>query len=637
MPGGDRTGRLAVILHADVAGSTALVQQNEQLAHERIQATFQRFGATIGKYHGYVRELRGDALLGEFERASDAVTAALAFQADQARYTAGIDDGIKPEVRVGIAMGEVIVADDTITGAGVVLAQRIEQLTEPGGVGIQGAAYETIPGRFPFEYESLGEHEVKGFDNPVRLFSASLKQDTDIPPPSPRTRRARGVAFALAALIVIAIGAGLLWLKPRLEDSRSSWIDSSLTPSADTASVVVLPFDNLSGDASQKYLADGITEDITTDLSRVPNLFVIARNSAFAYQDKTIDPKEVSRDLGVRYVLEGSVRRVGDLLRINVQLIDGKSGGHLWANRYDGTTDKIFEFQDSVIENVVSSLSLKLDADRHNRFAQSETTNPDAYDAFLQGWAHYVQRTPADYVEAASHFKHAVALDPEYSRAYAALAATYWEGWERWWYKQLGFDEWNGPREEAVKYLETAMMKPTALAHQVASEVYRQQDRHADMVREANAAVQMDPNDPFSYVALSLALLLDGDAEGALEAADRALILDPQNPAYYLYLKGMASFSLERYEQAADYLERAMKLNPANFSANNFLIPTYAHLGRIDAAKERVAKHPLPMSLDWMAYSYRFKNPEDWARYAEGMHLAGVPDVATKLPRPPED
>jgi TolB-like protein/class 3 adenylate cyclase len=362
MPGGDRTGRLAVILHADVAGSTALVQQNEQLAHERIQATFQRFGATIGKYHGYVRELRGDALLGEFERASDAVTAALAFQADQARYTAGIDDGIKPEVRVGIAMGEVIVADDTITGAGVVLAQRIEQLTEPGGVGIQGAAYETIPGRFPFEYESLGEHEVKGFDNPVRLFSASLKQDTDIPPPSPRTRRARGVAFALAALIVIAIGAGLLWLKPRLEDSRSSWIDSPLTPSADTASVVVLPFDNLSGDASQKYLADGITEDITTDLSRVPNLFVIARNSAFAYQDKTIDPKEVSRDLGVRYVLEGSVRRVGDLLRINVQLIDGKSGGHLWANRYDGTTDKIFEFQDSVIENVVSSLSLKLDA-----------------------------------------------------------------------------------------------------------------------------------------------------------------------------------------------------------------------------------------------------------------------------------
>ena len=181
MAANDRAGRLAVILHADVAGSTALVQQDEQQAHARIRDTFQRFGATIGKYHGHVRELRGDALLGEFERASDAVTAALAFQADQDEHNARIEDGIKPEVRVGIAMGEVIVADDTITGAGVVLAQRIEQLTAPGGVGIQGAAYETIPGRFPFEYENLGEHRVKGFDNPVRLFAARLKQDTELP------------------------------------------------------------------------------------------------------------------------------------------------------------------------------------------------------------------------------------------------------------------------------------------------------------------------------------------------------------------------------------------------------------------------------------------------------------------------
>jgi tetratricopeptide (TPR) repeat protein len=248
-----------------------------------------------------------------------------------------------------------------------------------------------------------------------------------------------------------------------------------------------------------------------------------------------------------------------------------------------------------------------------------------------------IRRTPDDYAEAATHFKRAVSLDPEYSRAYAALAATYWEGWERWWYRQLGFEEWMGPRNEAEKYLEIALRKPTALAHQVASEVRRQQDRHADMVHEAETAVQLDPNDPNSYVGLSLALLLDGNAEGALMAADRAINLDPQNPAYYLYLKGMAQFSLEQYEQAAEFLERALELNPANFSPNNFLIPTYARLGRIDAARERVTKHPLPISIDWMKYYYRFRRPEDWIRFADGLRLAGVPDVATKLPPPPED
>ena len=637
MPGGRRSDRLAVILHADVAGSTALVQQNEQLAHERIQSTFQRFGATISKYHGYVRELRGDALLAEFERASDAVTAALAFQTEQLQYDAQLDDSIKPRVRVGIAMGEVIVADDTITGAGVVLAQRIEQLTEPGGVGIQGAAYETIPGRFPFDYQNLGEHGVKGFDNPVKLFSASLKRDTDIPLPSPHARSAGKTALAVATVAVILIGTALIWTEPWRTREQPGSADPMADVLSEKASIVVLPFDNLSDDAAQEYFAHGITEDITTDLSRISDLFVISRNSAFTYKDKAVDPKQVSRELGVKFVLEGSVRRMGELLRINVQLIDGNSGGHLWANRYDGVADEVFEFQDSVIKSVVSSLSLKLDADRYNRFAQSETTDSEAYDAFLRGWAHFVRRTPADYAEAATQFKRAVSLDPEYSRAYAALAATYWEGWERWWYKQLGFDEWNGPREEAEKYLEIALRKPTAIAHQVASEVRRHQDRHADMVREAKAAVEFDPNDPNSYIGLSLALLLDGNAEGALEAADRAMILDPQNPAYYFYLKGMANFSLERYEQAAEYLERALERNPANFSANNFLIPTYAHLGRIDVARERLAKHPLPLSVDWIEYYYRYKHPEDWARLADGLRLAGVPDVATKLPRPPED
>jgi TolB-like protein/Flp pilus assembly protein TadD len=408
-------------------------------------------------------------------------------------------------------------------------------------------------------------------------------------------------------------------------------------PISDKPSIVVLPFDNLSDDVTQEYFAHGIAEDITTDLSRISGLFVIARNSAFTYKNKAVDPKEISRDLGVRYVLEGSVRRVGEMLRINVQLIDGGTGGHLWANRYDGAADDVFVFQDNVIKSVVSSLSVKLDVDQEKQLAKSETTNPKAYDAFLKGWAHYIRRTPADYAEAVTHFKRAISLDPDYSRAYAALAATYWEGWERWWYKQLGFDEWIGPREQAEMYLEIALRKPTALAHQVASELRRQQGRHADMVHEAETAVRLDPNDPNSYIGLALALVLDANPEGALAAVDKAMILDPHDPAYYFYLKGFAYFSLERYEQAAEFLELALELNPTNFSPNNFLVASYAHLGRIDAAKERVAKHPLPLSIDWMKYYYRYRRPEDSARFADGLRKAGVPEVATKGPRPPED
>ncbi len=337
------------------------------------------------------------------------------------------------------------------------------------------------------------------------------------------------------------------------------------------------------------------------------------------------------------FVIDGSVRRIGDRLRINVELVDGKTGASIWANRYEGAADEIFEFQDNVIKSVVSSLSLKLDADRHNRYAESETTNHEAYDAFLKGWSHFNRRTPADSAEAAEHFKRAIALDPDYSRAYAALASTYWEGWERWWYKHLGFDEWIAPRREAEKYLEMAMRKPTGLAHQVASEVARHEDRHADMVREAKAAVELEPNDPNSYIGLMLALMLDGDAEGALAAADKAMLMDPHYPAYYLYLKGMAYFSMKKYDKAADFLERALEQNPTNFSPNNYLIPTYAYLGRIGDAKERVEWHPIPISLDWMKYYYRFKNPEDWEHLANGHRLAGVPEVATKVFPPPEN
>jgi len=277
--------KLAVILHADVVGSTALVQRDETLAHARIQAAFQRLANATEAYGGIAHEIRGDALVAEYSRASDAVCAALAFQIEHSGHNQNLADPIRPDLRVGISLGEVVIADGTITGAGVVLAQRLEQLAESGGVVVQGSVSETVPVRLPFAFESLGEQTVKGFDQPVRAFVAKLKPGDPVPAPEPHATGVRQKDLP-------DDGSG----RPALE-------------LPDKPSIAVLPFTNMSGDPEQEYFSDGITEDIITELSRFRTLFVIARNSSFAFKGQSVDVKQVARELGVRYVLEGSIRR----------------------------------------------------------------------------------------------------------------------------------------------------------------------------------------------------------------------------------------------------------------------------------------------------------------------------------------
>ncbi|RZV48634.1 MAG: adenylate/guanylate cyclase domain-containing protein, partial [Pseudomonadales bacterium] len=301
--------KLAVILHADVVGSTLLVQKNETLAHKRIQSAFRQFSETINSYGGVTRELRGDALVAEFDRASDAVTAALVFQGINGEINSKLDDGIQPYLRIGISLGEVIIADNTITGAGVVLAQRLEQLAKSGGVVVQGSVSETVPTRMPFDFESLGKQTLKGFVQPVRAYSVSLRTGEELP----------------------AADAGSIPGQARQDHSQES---SKLSPESyealmgerleipDKPSIAVLPFHNMSGDPDQKYFADGMSEDIITALSRVPDLIVIARNSTFVYKERAVDVRQVGQELGVSHVLEGSIRKAGDRIRITAQLVD---------------------------------------------------------------------------------------------------------------------------------------------------------------------------------------------------------------------------------------------------------------------------------------------------------------------------
>jgi TolB-like protein len=393
--------KLAVILHADVVGSTTLVQRNETLAHERMQAAFHQFADTIATYGGIAHELRGDALVAEFERASDAVAASLAFQGQNAALNATLVDDIRPELRIGISLGEVVIADGTITGAGVVLAQRLEQLAEAGGIVVQGAVSETVPTRMPYDFESMGEQLLKGFDQPVRAFAARLRQ-----------------------------GAAL----PLEEVNETAPIPEPVDHSGlEKPSIAVLPFANMSNDPEQEYFADGISEDIITALSQIKQWLVIARNSSFVYKGRHVDIREIARELGVRYVLEGSVRKAGNRLRITGQLIEAETGTHLWADRYDGDFEDVFALQDRITESVVGAIEPSLRLAEIARSKRKPPKDIGAYDLYLQALPQLFAIRPEPNELALNLLHRAIELDPNYAPALAYLAWGYEERLTRAW------------------------------------------------------------------------------------------------------------------------------------------------------------------------------------------------------------
>ena len=623
------SGKLAVILHADVAGSTALVHLDEQLAHERIQDAFRRFGDTIKKYQGRVRELRGDALLAEFDRASNAVTAALAFQASHADHNTQLTDNIRPTLRIGVALGEVVIADNTVTGEGVVLAQRVEQLAEPGGLCITGAIHEALPGRMPFDLDNLGEQTLKGFEEPVRVYAAQLKEGESIPAPEVSRHALFGWKPAVAAVAIIAVIV-LGWFRPWEPQEEPASPERMAFVLPDQPSIAVLPFTNMSSDPEQEYFADGMTEDLITDLSKLSGLFVIARNSTFTYKGKAVKVGQVAEELGVRYVLEGSVRRSGDQIRINAQLIDALSGGHVWAERYDSSFSDIFALQDNITQKIVSALAVNLTAEDLGRQDLKETISVEAYDAFLRGWTHYQLNTAQDAVRALPYFEKAIALDPNYGRAHAALAEVYWNGWSSEWARELGISYQEA--DEKMKYhLKEAMNNPTPLAHQVASKIFSNQNRWDEAIDAAELAIAMDANNSRSYHAMARLLYKVGRSAEALDYIKKAMRLDPR--ADYVSLLGTIQYHAKRYNESAATLLRATKRNPDGMWSYIRLAAAYGHLGREQEATSAIeAFNELRAKRGQGAYTlghigeWSFQKEADKEVLREGLRKAGLPE-----------
>ncbi len=639
--------RLAAIMAADVVGYSRVMEADEEGTLASLKKLRQEgFDPKVAEHHGRIVKTTGDGALVEFASAVDALRCAVALQ----RSFGGPSDeepgepGSHPlRLRIGINIGDVIIDGDDIYGNGVNVAARLEALAEPGGICISGRVLDQVEKNVDVGFAFLGPQTVKNIDRPVNAYRVLLDaQDAGKLLGAPTRMRAGSrlgrLWLAAASLALIGVAGALFWgyqARPTIEPAS---VERMAHPLPDKPSIAVLPFANLSADTSQDYFADGMTEDLITDLSKISGLFVIARNSTFIYKGRSVEIRQVAEDLGVRYVLEGSVRRADDRVRINAQLIDAMTGGHLWAERYDGTLGDVFALQDDVTQKIVAALAVSLTGKEEARQRARYTNSAEAYDAFLKGWELYQHYSADAFVAAIPHFERAVELDPDYGHAHAALASLYWKSFRQGepWAMKVNPDPNNWvsvtvTRDKVEQHLKLAMRNPSPLAHQVASALHWQYRQFEEAVSEAERAVALNPNDPDGHVAVAWAEVFYGRPEKALEAIDRARRLDPLRPDRDALVFGMAHISLGNYAEAADALASLHERSPEYRDVNVPLAVASAYLGDLNGAKAAVERY-VQASIsfqtniaDIMGW-WPFRREADFRHFAGGLIKAGLGD-----------
>ena len=578
--------RLAAIFAADVVGYSRLIRADEEGTLKAFQALrSELIDPKIAAHNGRIVKAMGDGILVEFASVVDAVRGAAEIQQTIAERNASLPEDRRIVFRIGVNLGDVVIEGDDIHGDGVNVAARLEGLAEPGGICISAGAYEQVRDRVDIPFEDLGEQEVKNIDRPVRVWRW-LADDGAAP-------------------------AGPLEATEPL-------------PLPDKPSIAVLPLDNMSGDPDQDYFADGITEDIITTLSKVPDLFVIARNSTFTYKGTATDVKQVAEDLGVRYVVEGSVRKSGQRVRITAQLIDAATGHHRWAERYDRDLSDIFALQDEITREIVTAVDVELTEGDQIRVWRDSAGDMAAYEFFAKGRDHFSRNTPKSIAQAQQEFEKALSLNPRFAAAHAYI------GWNHavagvWWAKD---------REEAFRAARAAADTALSLnntladAHAVRAFVELYSGEHARAERIAENATTLNPNTADIHNVLAMVRTFMGKPEEALVAARHACRLSPRVP-YMLLELGRAFCHVERYEEALDPLSRIISDRPYWITGRALLIVASVGLGRVELARHHAAEllrtSPRFSVGNW-ARTLPYKNADDRDRYLDALRNAGLPE-----------
>lgn len=579
--------RLAAILVADVVGYTRLMGIDEARTLNRFTDLREKvLVPLISEHHGRIVKLMGDGLLVEFTSAVDSVACAIAWQDRVARHEADGNASTVLRFRIGINLGDVLVEDGDIHGDGVNIAARLEALAQPGGICLSNDVYRHVKGKIEARFEDIGEQNLKNVAEPIRVYSVTVEQPG---PPVP------------------------------------VWATEPLAL-PDKPSIAVLPFTNLSGDPEQEYFADGITEDIITVLSQVSDLLVIARNSTFVYKDKVTDVKQISRDLGVRYVLEGSVRRVSNRLRITSQLIDASSGHHLWAERYDRRVDDLFVVQDDITRNVATALQVALDWGGTSRHWLKETQNFEAWQLGARALKHWYKFNPLDNVEARRLCEQALDIVPNMAAAKAMIAWTYWL--EARYFHPPNPDE---IMEQVDRLAEEVMTsgKAPAEAYHLKGALHMVRGESEMAIVALSRAVELAPSNAEMHGFLAIVLVYAGRATDAVASGKMAMRLSPRCPEFVLWALTEAYRWAGTPDKALAIAKRCVAESPESSHAYIKLASIYSELGHDEMAR-KAAEQVLALDPKFSAKEYgrtqNYADPTRTDHVIETLRRAGLPD-----------
>ncbi len=570
--------KLAAIFSADVKGYSRLMGDDEVATIRTLEEYREVMSMHIERQGGRVVDSPGDNLLAEFSSVVDAVESAVEVQRHLKTKNAELRENRKMEFRIGINIGDVIEEGERIYGDGVNIAARIESLADAGGICISGTAFDQVKNKLNLGYEFRGKHDVKNIEEPVRVYKVLMEPEGAgkvIGEVSPKTRQWQKAAIASLVVIIIVAGVLAIWNfylgRPSKEPASS---DRMAFTQLHKPSIAVLPFVNMSRDPEQEYFSDGMTEDLITDLSKISGLFVIARNSVFTYKGKPVKVEEVGRDLNVQYVLEGSVRKAGNRVRISAQLIEATTKRNLWAERYDRDLEDIFALQDEVTEKIVAALSVKLTEDEQKRLLRKYTDDMKAYDYYLRGLEYYNRMTGEANIQARQMLERAVDSDPEFAAAYAYLGLTHWADWALWGSQEPQTLE--RAFELAKKAIALDDQQPEG--HALLGEIYLWKKQYEQSIAEMNKAIAIDPNAFDGFARLASVLNFSGRSDEAIEFMNKAMKLNPVYPIWYPFNIGHAYFLKGQYEQAIVIMKRVIDRNPNFLPPYAFLAVSYVEL-----------------------------------------------------------
>jgi len=618
--------KLTAILSADVKGYSRLMGEDEISTMQTLKKYREVMARLVQEYEGRVIDSPGDNILAEFVSVVDAVECAVKIQSELKERNAKLSEDRRMEFRIGVNIGDVIDDEGRIYGDGVNVASRVEGLAEGGGICISGTAFDQIGKKLPLGYEYLGEQEVKNIEKPVRVYNILTEPEAagklfeeEIPKP-------KGWRWAVvaAAIVILVAGVFTVWNFYLRPDVGPASVERMAFPLPDKPSIVVLPFANMSEDPRQEYFCDGLTEEIITALSRVPRLFVIARNSSFSYKGKMVKVQQVAEDLGVGYVLEGSVRKAGDRLRITAQLIDALTGNHVWAERYDRDLKEIFAIQDEITKKILTELQVKLTMGEHARLFGAGTSNLEAYLKVLQARNYINRMNKEDNVRAKQLAEQAIALDPEYAGAYIML------GWSHLF--DFVYRSSKSPKESLVQASQLAD-KGLAIddsrggGHLVLGYIYLFKRQHEKAIAEMEQALALAPNSARNHMHLGVVLTFAGRLEEAIHLLEKVLRLDPMPGTVELMSLGHAYIMTGRYEEAIAACKKAIEMAPSNLTAHVNLTSAYSLSGREQEARTE-AEEVLRIDPKYCASrGIRFsKNPADDEFISNALGKAGIPD-----------